>query len=66
MKKRIQIGVGNAKSTATGFINAWKSVERGEKVEVEQRLDFENLETLIKTLTSGQWVFLTISLMPYQ
>ncbi len=60
MKKQIQIGVGNAKSTATGFINAWKSVERGEKVEVEQRLDFENLETLLKTLTSGRWVLLKI------
>lgn len=58
MKKQIQIGVGNAKSTATGFINAWKSVERGEKIEVEQRLNFENLETLIKTLTSGRWVLL--------
>ena len=58
MKKQIQIGVGNAKSTATGFINAWKIVERGEKVEVEQRLDFENLETLLKTLTSGRWVLL--------
>lgn len=67
MKKQIQIGVvGNAKSTATGFINAWKSVDRGEKVEVEQRLDFENLETFLKTLTSGRWVFLTISLMPYR
>ena len=58
MKKRIQIGVGTAKSTATGFINARKTVERGEKVEVEQRLDFENLETLLKTLTSGRWVLL--------
>ena len=54
MKKQIQIDVGNAKNTATGFINAWKRVERGEKVEVEQRLDFENLETLLKTLTSGR------------
>ncbi|MFH1933587.1 MAG: hypothetical protein ABIN18_18625 [Pseudomonadota bacterium] len=56
MNKQIQIGVGNAKNIATGFINAWKRVERGEKVEVEQRLDFENLETLLKTLTSGRWV----------
>ena len=50
MKKQIQIGVGNAKSTATGFINSWKSVERGERVEVEQRFDFENLERFLKHL----------------
>jgi len=29
-----------------GFIDAWKRVERGEKVEVGQRLNFENLDTL--------------------
>ena len=45
-------------STAKGFIDAWKRAERGEKVEVEQRLDFENLGTLLKALTPGRWVLL--------
>jgi predicted transcriptional regulator len=58
MKKEIQIGVGDSVSTARGFIDAWKRVERGEKLEVEQRLDFENLDMLLKTLTSGRWVLL--------
>ena len=55
MKKQIQIGVGDSTKTAKGFIDAWKRAERGKKVEAEQRLFFENLETLLKTLTSGRW-----------
>jgi len=58
MKKQVQIGLGNATSTVKGFIDAWKRAERGEKVEAEQRLYFENLETLVKTLTAGRWVLL--------
>ncbi len=58
MKKQVQMGVGNATSTVKGFIDAWKRAERGEKVEAEQRLYFENLETLLKTLTAGRWVLL--------
>jgi predicted transcriptional regulator len=58
MKKQIQIGVGDATGTAKGFIDAWKRAERDEKVEAKHRLYFENLETLLKTLTSGRWVLL--------
>ncbi|MCK4389242.1 MAG: MarR family transcriptional regulator [Desulfobacterales bacterium] len=58
MTKEIRIGVGGPVSTAKGFIDAWKRAERGEKVETEQRLDFENLETLLRTLTSGRWLLL--------
>jgi len=58
MKKQVQIGVGNATRTVKGFIDAWKRAERGEKVEAEQRLYFENLETLLKTLTVGRWALL--------
>jgi predicted transcriptional regulator len=60
MKKQIQIGVGDATGTAKGFIDAWKRAERDEKVEIEHRLYFENLETLLKTLTSGRWLLLKI------
>lgn len=58
MKKEIRIGVDDSASTAQGFVEAWKRAERGERLEAEQRLHFENLETLLKTLTSGRWVLL--------
>ena len=58
MKKQIQIGIGDSTRTAKGFIDAWKHAERGEKIEVQQRLFFENLETLLKTLTAGRWKLL--------
>ena len=50
MKKEIQIGVGDAATTAKGFIDAWKRAERGEKMKAEHRLYFENLETLFLRL----------------
>jgi predicted transcriptional regulator len=58
MAKKIQIGVGDAVSTAKGFIDTWKRAERGEKVKAIQRLNFENLETLLRTLTAGRWLLL--------
>jgi predicted transcriptional regulator len=58
MKKEIQIGIGDSAKTAKGFIDAWKRAERTEKVESEERLLFENLETLLKTLTTGRWKLL--------
>jgi len=58
MKKEIQIGIGDSSNTAKGFIDAWERAVRGEKLEAEERLYFENLETLLKTLTSGRWVLL--------
>ena len=60
MKKQIQIGVADATGTSKGFIDAWKRAERDEMVETEHRLYFENLETLLKTLTAGRWVLLKI------
>ncbi len=58
MKKEIKIGVGDAVSTAKGFVEAWRQAEGREKLEVEQRLYFENLETLLKALTPGRWILL--------
>ena len=58
MNKQIRVGVGDAAITAGGFIEAWKRAEGREKLEVNQRLCFENLETLLKTLTTGRWVLL--------
>lgn len=58
MTKEIQIGIGDSAKTAKDFIDAWKRAERSQNVEAEQRLFFENLETLLKTLTSGRWKLL--------
>ncbi len=58
MEKQIEIGIGDPISTARGFIDAWKRTEIGEEREVSQRLYFENLETLLKTLTSTRWILL--------
>ena len=58
MTKKIQIGVSDSKCTARDFIDAWKRAERGEKVETQQRLNFENIETLLKALTPGRWTLL--------
>jgi predicted transcriptional regulator len=58
MKKQITIGVGDAATTAKEFIDAWKLAEHGEMVQEKNRLHFENLEMLLKTLTPGRWVLL--------
>ena len=58
MKKQITLGVGDAATTAKGFIDAWKLAESGETVKEIHRLHFENLEVLLKTLTPGRWVLL--------
>ena len=58
MRKQISIGVGDASATAKEFIDAWKLAERGETVQEKNRLHFENLELLLKTLTPGRWALL--------
>jgi predicted transcriptional regulator len=58
MKKKIKIGIGDSTRTAKGFIDAWKRAGQTEEVESEERLIFENLETLLETLTSGRWKLL--------
>lgn len=58
MKKQINIGISDAASSARGFVEAWKRAEKRQKPHMEHRLVFEDLETLIKTLTSARWVLL--------
>jgi predicted transcriptional regulator len=58
MKKQIKIGVADDVSSAKGFVDAWKRAERGEKAIVDQKLTFENLETLLRTLTAKRWELL--------
>ena len=58
MTKKIRIGVSDSTYTARDFIDVWKRVERGEKVEAEQRLNFESIETLLQALTPRRWALL--------
>ena len=58
MTKNIHIGIGDSVTTAKGFIDAWKRAEKNNKVQAEHRLDFESIESLLKTLTPGRWVLL--------
>ena len=58
MSKRLQIGVNDALTSTKDFIDVWKRTEKGEKVEEEQKLNFENIEILLKTLTPGRWSLL--------
>jgi predicted transcriptional regulator len=58
MKKQIKIGVADAATTAKDFIDAWKRAERGKRVKTEVKLNFQSLETLLKTLTPARWVLL--------
>jgi predicted transcriptional regulator len=58
MKKQITIGVGDEATTAKEFIDVWKRAERGENVQEKNRLHFESLELLLKTLTPGRWILL--------
>ncbi len=58
MKTQIKIGIGSPEYTAGEFIDMWKRAESGRKMETEYRLYFENLETLLKTLTPSRWQLL--------
>ena len=52
MKKNIKIEVKGEKGSAGEFINAWHRAERGESPEGPvNRIYFQNLETLLRTLT---------------
>lgn len=57
-RKSIAIGIGDPTTTASGFIEAWKRAEGRPCLEADERLDFEDLETLLKALTPARWVLL--------
>jgi predicted transcriptional regulator len=58
MKKQIKISVSDSITTAKDFIDAWKRAEHGKNIAAEYKLNFENLETLLKALTRGRWILL--------
>ena len=55
MSVRLRIGVGHPQKTAQAFVDAWRHAERGHApVMAEERLTFENLETLLQILTTDR------------
>jgi predicted transcriptional regulator len=61
MSEKLKIGVGDARETAQGFVEAWRRAEQGERpAEPEQVLHFADLETLLRTLTPVRWVLLRV------
>ncbi len=59
MSSKIRIGVDKAEESAHRFIETWHQAEQGKTVEVpEERLVFEDLETLLRVLTPRRWALL--------
>jgi predicted transcriptional regulator len=59
MSGKIRIGVGKAEESAHRFIETWHQAEQGKRANVpEERLVFEDLETLLRTLTPRRWALL--------
>ena len=57
MSRRVKIGLGTSEESATGFIDAWHRAAEGD-LHSEERLVFENLETLLRVLTPRRWQLL--------
>jgi len=58
MKKKINVGVADAVTSAKDFIDAWKRTESEKSIETENKIHFQSLEMLLKTLTSTRWMLL--------
>jgi len=59
MSSKIRIGVDKAEESAHRFIEIWHQAEQGKRVNVpEERLVFEDLETLLRVLTPRRWALL--------
>ncbi len=59
MSRRIEIGMGDEREGATRFIDAWRAAEAGSgDGPPQERLVFEDLETLLRCLTPARWTLL--------
>lgn len=59
MTEKLNIGVGDSRQTAQGFVEAWRRAELGERpAGPEQVLHFADMETLLRMLTPVRWVLL--------
>lgn len=58
MKRKIKLGIGNLNQAGHRFIETWEKVERGEPVESQEYLTFDDLKTLLRVLTPTRWTLL--------
>jgi len=59
MKRKLKMGIGKDRDTARGFIETWQGVKQGEGLyEPEERITFENMQTLLSILTPKRWLIL--------
>ena len=57
--RKIIIGIGNAEESAGRFVDVWHQAARGlTRRGPEERLIFEDLETLLRVLTPKRWALL--------
>ena len=61
MSSKIKIGIGKTNESADKFIKTWHDAEKGRVLKVaEERLLFEDLETLLGVLTPRRWALLKV------
>lgn len=59
MSGKIRIGVGKADESTRRFLDAWRQAGKGKTPKIpEERLVFEDLETLLRMLTPRRWALL--------
>lgn len=59
--RQVKIGVMDNRTAASEFVDVWDKAERGEPPEEPiERLYFEDMETLLKTMTPVRWALLKL------
>jgi len=58
MKKKVKIEVGDLDQSAKRFVEAWKKAEKGKSLESQEYITFDDMETLLRVLTSPRWTLL--------
>lgn len=61
MLRKVKIGVMDNRTAAREFIDAWDRAEKGKPPEEPiERLYFQDMETLLKTMTPVRWTLLKL------
>lgn len=55
MSKQVEIKIGSFEDAAKGFVEAWQKAEQGKPARHRDILMFDNIETLLKTLTPNRF-----------
>jgi predicted transcriptional regulator len=59
-KRKLQIGVSSLDETLARAAHIWKRAARGDTVKLEERLSFESLPLMLRTLTPARWDLLAV------